>query len=150
MCDFCEIEKGQHMFNCWLFVLNCQMKHKCETVPGGLRGREDECVSNSLWPHELRPARLLCPWSSPGKNTGVGCHFLLQGMGIIGNRHLSMVLILEHWDICRYDLLTESRVSPQGVTELPFINTHYAPGHDLGGLHADIHILKSCPPRWWH
>ena len=26
------------------------------------------------------PARLLCPWDSPGKNTGVGCHFLLQGI----------------------------------------------------------------------
>ena len=25
------------------------------------------------------PARLLCPWDSPGKNTGLGCHFLLQG-----------------------------------------------------------------------
>ena len=25
------------------------------------------------------PARLLCPWDSPGKNTGVGCHALLQG-----------------------------------------------------------------------
>ena len=29
-------------------------------------------------PHGLEPARLLCPWESPGKNTGVGCHFLLQ------------------------------------------------------------------------
>ena len=28
----------------------------------------------------LKPTRLLCPWDSPGKNTGVGCHFLLQGM----------------------------------------------------------------------
>ena len=36
-------------------------------------------VSNSLWPHGLQPARLLCPWDSPGKNTGVGCHALLQG-----------------------------------------------------------------------
>ena len=26
------------------------------------------------------PTRLLCPWDSPGKNTGVGCHFLLQGI----------------------------------------------------------------------
>ena len=26
------------------------------------------------------PARLLCPWDSPGKNTGVGCHALLQGV----------------------------------------------------------------------
>ena len=37
-------------------------------------------VSNCLWPHGLEPARLLCPWASPGKNTGVGCHFLLQGI----------------------------------------------------------------------
>ena len=28
----------------------------------------------------LQPTRLLCPWDSPGKNTGVGCHFLLQGI----------------------------------------------------------------------
>ena len=35
---------------------------------------------NSLRPHGLQPARLLCPWSSPGKNTGVGCYFLLQGI----------------------------------------------------------------------
>ena len=35
-------------------------------------------VSNSLWPHGLQHARLLCPWDFPGKNTGVGCHFLLQ------------------------------------------------------------------------
>ena len=31
-----------------------------------------------LQPHGLQPARLLCPWDFPGKNTGVGCHFLLQ------------------------------------------------------------------------
>ena len=36
-------------------------------------------MSNSLQPYELQPARLLCPWDSPGKNTGVGCHVLLQG-----------------------------------------------------------------------
>ena len=37
-------------------------------------------VSNSLWPDGLQPTRLLCPWDSPGKNTGVGCHALLQGI----------------------------------------------------------------------
>ena len=37
-------------------------------------------VSDSLWPRGLQPARLLCPWDSPGKNTGVGCHALLQGI----------------------------------------------------------------------
>ena len=37
-------------------------------------------VSDSLRPHELQPARLPCPWNSPGKNTGVDCHSLLQGI----------------------------------------------------------------------
>ena len=35
-------------------------------------------VLNSLQPHGLYPARFLCPWDFPGKNTGVGYHFLLQ------------------------------------------------------------------------
>ena len=37
-------------------------------------------VSDSLRPHWLSPTRLLPPWDSPGKSTGVGCHFLLQGI----------------------------------------------------------------------
>ena len=37
-------------------------------------------VSDSLWSYGLYPTRLLCPWNSPGKITGVGCHFLLQGI----------------------------------------------------------------------
>ena len=36
--------------------------------------------SDSLQPHGLYPSRLLCPWDFPSKNTGVGCHFLLQGI----------------------------------------------------------------------
>ena len=36
-------------------------------------------VSDSLPPHELQPARLLCPRNSPGRSTGVDCHSLLQG-----------------------------------------------------------------------
>ena len=39
-------------------------------------------MSNSVWPHRRQPTRLLCPWDSPGKNTGVGCHFLLQCMKV--------------------------------------------------------------------
>ena len=31
-------------------------------------------------PPGLYPAKLLCPWNSPGKNTGLGCHSLLQGI----------------------------------------------------------------------
>ena len=37
-------------------------------------------MSNSVQPHRQQPTRLLCPWDSPGKNTGMGCHFLLQSI----------------------------------------------------------------------
>ena len=37
-------------------------------------------VSDSLQPQGLQPTRLLCPWDSPGKNPGAGCHALLQGI----------------------------------------------------------------------
>ena len=37
-------------------------------------------VSDSVRPRRLQPTRLLRPWDSPGKNTGVGCHFLLQSL----------------------------------------------------------------------
>ena len=35
-------------------------------------------MSNSVQPHRWQPTRLRHPWDSPGKNTGMGCHFLLQ------------------------------------------------------------------------
>ena len=40
-------------------------------------------VSDSFQPHGPYPARLLCPWDFPGKNTGVGYHSLLQGIFLI-------------------------------------------------------------------
>ena len=39
-------------------------------------------VSDSVRPHRQQPTRLPHPWDSPGKNTGVGCHFLLQCMKV--------------------------------------------------------------------
>ena len=39
-------------------------------------------LSDSAHPHRLQPTRLPCPWDSPGKNIGVGCHFLLQCMKV--------------------------------------------------------------------
>ena len=61
-------------------------KHPVLCIKSGLATRFSafktlaSVVSNSLWPHGMRPARLLYPWDFPGKNTGVGCHFLLQGI----------------------------------------------------------------------
>ena len=39
-------------------------------------------MSDSVRPHRRQPTRLPHPWDSPGKNTGVGCHFLLQCMKV--------------------------------------------------------------------
>ena len=39
-------------------------------------------MSDSVRPHRWKPTRLPRPWDSPGKNTGVGCHFLLQCMKV--------------------------------------------------------------------
>ena len=39
-------------------------------------------MSDSVWPHRRQPTRLPRPWDSPGKNTGVACHFLLQCMKV--------------------------------------------------------------------
>ena len=48
-------------------------------------------VSDSLWPYGLQPTRLLCPWDSPGKNTGVGSHFLLQGIFLTQGSNLGLL-----------------------------------------------------------
>ena len=51
-------------------------------VMTNLESEESEVAQScpTLWPHGLQPTRLLRPWDSLGKNTGVGCHFLLQGI----------------------------------------------------------------------
>ena len=46
-----------------------------------------------LWLHGQQPTGLLCPWDFPGKNTGVGCRFLLQG--IFPTQGLNLCLL--HW-----------------------------------------------------
>ena len=67
-------------------------------------------MSDSLWPHGLWPARLLHPWDFPGKNTGVGCQFLLQG--IFPTQGLNPCLL--H---CRWILY---QLSSQGTWKIPW------------------------------
>ena len=63
--------------------LNNNNKDAALQVLGNENERESvsrSVMSDSLQPHGLQPARLLCPWDFPGKNTGVGCHFFLYGI----------------------------------------------------------------------
>ena len=46
-------------------------------------------MSDSLQPYRWQPTRLTHPWDSPGKNTGVGCHFLLQCMKVKSEREVT-------------------------------------------------------------
>jgi len=46
-------------------------------------------VSDSVRPHRWQPTRLPRPWDYPGKNTGVGCHYLLQCMKVKSEREVA-------------------------------------------------------------
>ena len=61
--------------------------------------------SDSLWPHGLQPARLLCPWDSPGKNIEVGGPALLQGISL--TREWNPHLLCCRWIL---ELLSHQRV----------------------------------------
>ena len=62
-------------------------------------------MSDSLQSHGPYPTRLLCPWDFLGKNTGAGCHFLLQGIfpSQGSNPHLLCPL---HWQADLYHCAT--------------------------------------------
>ena len=57
-------------------------------------------MSNSLRPPGLYSPRLLCPWNSPGKNTRVGCYFLLQGIFLTQESNPGLL----HWRLILYYL----------------------------------------------
>ena len=48
-----------------------------------------------LQSHRLQPTRFLCPWDFPDKNTGMGCHFLLQGIFLIQGLNSPLL----HWQV---------------------------------------------------
>ena len=63
------MEKESSLLFPWTWKIKSKVKMLSHSV-----------VSNSLQPHGLQPANLLCPWGFPGKNTGVGSYALLQGI----------------------------------------------------------------------
>ena len=57
------------------------MESDCLTLQAAAAKSRQSCLA-SVRPHRRQPTRLSCPWDSPGRNTGVGCHFLLQCMKV--------------------------------------------------------------------
>ena len=87
---------------------------KVETTkaPVGLTFLRCACSveSDSLQPYGLWPARLLCPWDFPGKNTEMGCHFLLQGIFPTQGWNLPLL----HWQVDSLPL-SHLGILPQGL-----------------------------------
>ena len=117
-----------------------------------------QVMSNSLWPRGLQPTRLLCPWDSPGKNAGVGCHFLLKGVFLIqgSNGHLL------HWQADSLPLShQESPISclpiwdkpPSLIYNSPFNISHhgdllYSKALDLDLQSTSTTYPKAIPLNW--
>ena len=87
-------------------------------------------VSDSLQPHGLKPPRLVCLWDSPGRNTGMGCYFLLQGIFLTQGSNLGLLP-------CRQILY---RLNHQGSLASPQLW--------LNGL--NIRVSRSIRCDWWH
>ena len=69
-------------------------------------------VSDSLRPHGLQPVRLLSPWDSPGKNTGVGCCTLFQEIFPTQGSNPRLVWFLHcRWILCHWPIV-EAPASP--------------------------------------
>ena len=96
-------------------------------------------MSDSVRPHRRQPTRLPRPWDSPGKNTGVGCHFLLQCMKMKSeSKSLSRVRLFATQWIAAY----------QAPLSMGFSRQEYWSGLPLPSLEVcpsptQIHILKS-------
>ena len=60
-------------------------------IPAAVAAAKSLQSCPTLRPHRRQPTRLPCPWDSPGKNTGVGCHFLLQCMKVKSEREESLL-----------------------------------------------------------
>ena len=104
-------------------------------------------MSDCLQPHGLSLTRLLCPWDSPGKNTGVGCHALLQGIfptqgSNLGLPHGRQILYyLSHQGSVQFShsVMSDS-LRPHGVQHARLPCPSPTPGI----------YSNSCPLSWWY
>ena len=70
-------------------------------------------IFDSLQPQGLQPTRLLCPWDFSGKNTGVGCHLLLQGIDTTQGSDPGLL----HWQADSLPLAPPGKAPGPGLKE---------------------------------
>ena len=107
-------------------------------------------------PIDSSPTRLPCPWDSQGKNTGVGCHFLLQCMKVKSEREVAVQLLVTPWTAAhqappsmgfsRQEYLSGVPLPSPGTGWLPVVSwsSHDCPAYDPSSGH-----LLTIPPHPW-
>ena len=105
-------------------------------------------MRNSLQSHGLQPTRLLCPWDFSGKDTGVVCHFLLQG--IFPTKGLNPGLL--HCRQILYQLSSQgSPLRPWDMTifptvqQVPYIGTFRLQTFKDVNMHSHVQSHKLVP-----
>ena len=106
-------------------------------------------VSDSLWPRGLQHARLLWPRDSPGKNTGVGCHALLQGIFQTQGSNLSFLQLLHCRRILYHWVTKEAPVKRGEWKEFTLGSTDFwsavcfTPASTIRSILTQLHLLAS-------
>ena len=95
-------------------------------------------VSDPVRPHGRQPTRLSRPWDSPGKNTGVGCHFLLQCMQVKSEREVTQSCPT---------LATPWTAAYQALPSMGFSRQKYWSGVPLPSPKAHLGIPISSPQK---
>ena len=107
-------------------------------------------MSDSVQPHGLQPTRLLHPWDSPGKNTGVGCHFLLQCMKVESDSEVAQSCpTLSDPKDCSLPGSSIHGIFQARVLEWGAIA--FSPKHPLASHYLVKHLFcLALPPIWYH
>ena len=105
-------------------------------------------MSDSVRPHRRQPTRLLCPWDSPGKNTGVDCHFLLQCIKVKSESEVaqSCPTLSDPMD-CSLPGSSVHGIFQARVLEWGAI-AFSAPSPSAAAAAAAAKSLQSCPTLW--
>ena len=122
-------------FGCDLLITEMKWKVKAKCVFITLRvGAQSLQSCLTLWPYRLQPTRFLCPWDSPGKNTGVGCHALLQGIFL--NRGLNPRLLLCRWILYHWATRDAPSITPRKTKRKGIIVCRHLHSHN--SIHIDL------------
>ena len=108
-------------------------------------------MSDSVRPHRRQATRLPHPWDSPGKNTGVGCHFLLQSMKVKSESEVAQLCptLCDPWTVALQAPPSMGFFRQEYWSELPFPSPGDLPNPRIEPrsptLQADA--LTSAPPE---